>query len=104
MRIEGTPAGTPARQTDASGVSGAGEPVTPIRRTDAVHISSAGRARAEAELPVRGDPATPLTSDQIARIRERINSGAYDSLDVIEAVARRILAAGDLTTGPATGE
>jgi hypothetical protein len=99
MRIQGTPAGTPARHTDATGVSGAGEPVPPVRRTDAVHISMAGRARAEAELPVRPDPASPLTSDQIARIRERIESGAYDSLDVMHAVARRIIAAGDLGPG-----
>ena len=104
MRIEGTSAGTPARHTDAAGVSGAGEPVAPVRRTDAVHISTAGRARAEAELPVRQDPASPLTSDQIARIRERIDSGAYDSLDVIDAVARRILAAGDLATDSAAQE
>lgn len=101
MRIEGTKAGLPARQTDAGAVSGAGQPVPPVRRIDAVHISAAGRARAEAELPVRQDPGTPLSSDQIARIRERISSGAYDSLDVIDAVARRIIAAADLPAADA---
>lgn len=99
MCIQGTPAGTPARDTDATGVSGAGEPAPPVRRTDAVQISTAGRARAEAELPARQDPASRLTSDQIARVREWIDSGEYNSLDVIDAVARRILASGDLGPG-----
>lgn len=96
MRTEGRKAGSPAGQTDAGVVSEAGQPVTPVRRTGAVQISAAGRARTEAELRVRQDPGTPLSSDQIARIRERIRSGAYDSLDVVDAVVRRIIIAADL--------
>lgn len=56
----------------------------------------------ESELP---DPPRPrvgpaevrsLDSAQKARIRSRIIGGAYDSLGVVDAVARRLLDHGDL--------
>jgi hypothetical protein len=38
----------------------------------------------------------PLDSARTARIRSRIMGGAYDSLEVVDAVARRLLDHGDL--------
>lgn len=38
----------------------------------------------------------PLDPRRAVRIRERIMGGAYDSLDVVDAMARRLLDHGDL--------
>jgi len=37
-----------------------------------------------------------LTAERIAEVREKILSGAYNSLDVVDEVARRFLVSGDL--------
>lgn len=37
-----------------------------------------------------------LPPERLAELRRRLLDGAYDSLDVIDEVARRILARGDL--------
>lgn len=76
------------------------KPVSAVRRTDSVRISSAGRALAEQTQPVRQDPDADLTTEQISEIRQRILAGAYDSLEVVEEVARRILASGELGSAP----
>ncbi len=63
-----------------------------IDRSDKVEISDAGRALAARE----GDQASGLDPARAARIRGRILSGAYDTLEVVDAVARRLLDSGDL--------
>jgi negative regulator of flagellin synthesis FlgM len=62
-------------------------------RSDKVQISDAGRA-----LAARSDKAESSSLDpaRAARIRGRILSGAYDTLEVVDAVARRLLDSGDL--------
>jgi negative regulator of flagellin synthesis FlgM len=61
-------------------------------RADKVEISDAGRA-----LAARGDDAASgLDPARAAKIRGRILSGAYDTLEVVDAVARRLLDSGDL--------
>jgi hypothetical protein len=63
-------------------------------RSDKVEISDAGRA-----LAARGTAAADESSLDPARaasIRGRILGGAYNTLDVVDAVARRILDSGDL--------
>ena len=62
-------------------------------RTDKVEISDAGRALAarEVEVPIPG-----LEPARAANIRNRVLSGAYDSLSVVDTVARRLLVSGDL--------
>jgi hypothetical protein len=62
-----------------------------VDRTDKVEISDAGRA-----LAARGDQATGLDPARAAVIRGRILSGAYDTLEVVDAVSRRLLDSGDL--------
>jgi hypothetical protein len=77
---------------------GSVQPLAPVpsstSRSDKVQISDAGRA-----LAARGDDTTKasgLDSSRTEQIRGRILSGAYDTLDVVDAVARRLLDSGDL--------
>ena len=64
-----------------------------VDRSDKVSISDAGRALAARE----GDTdSLALDPARAERIRERVLSGAYDTLEVVDAVARRLLDSGDL--------
>lgn len=61
-------------------------------RSDSVQISAEGRSlasRAESE-------AGSLDPDRVAELRNKVLTGAYNSLDVVDQVARRILTRGDL--------
>jgi anti-sigma28 factor (negative regulator of flagellin synthesis) len=70
-------------RTDAAG--GDERPARP----DRVEISTEGRALAAAG-------AGGLTAERVTEIRQRILAGAYDSTAVIDTVARRMLARGDI--------
>lgn len=61
-------------------------------RSDKVQISNAGRA-----LAARGDALAPAAgaADRTSTIRGRVLNGAYDTLEVVDAVARRLLDSGD---------
>lgn len=72
------------------------KPLSVAGGTESVRISDAGRATARAVAPVVRDPDAELTPEQIARLLHRIETGAYDCLEVIDAVARRIQADEDL--------
>ena len=80
-------ADTASVQTPAAGT-------VSIDRTDKVQISDAGRALAARET----DRTVEAGLDPIraSHIRSRVLSGAYDSLDVVDTVARRLLSSGDL--------
>jgi anti-sigma28 factor (negative regulator of flagellin synthesis) len=66
--------------------------VTPAAgRSDKVQISDAGRA-----LAAREGGSTGLSPERAAQIRQRVLDGAYNSLGVVDEVARRILSSGDL--------
>lgn len=54
---------------------------------DRVELSHAARTMAD---------ATALTDEQVNGIRAKISSGAYDDPRVIDVVARRMLARGDV--------
>lgn len=78
---------------DADDQSGASAAATPVAgRSDKVEISDAGRALAARD----GEQSTGLDPARAARIRGRVLSGAYDTLEVVDAVARRLLDSGDL--------
>jgi hypothetical protein len=64
-------------------------PATPAH--DSVVISEAGRA-----LSTQDSQVTDLDPRQEAVIRQRIVDGAYDALEIVDQVARRILESGDL--------
>ena len=80
-----------------SAPSDATRAVTPVPsstdRSDKVSISDAGRALAARD---GGPESAGLDPARAARIRERVLNGAYDTLEVVDAVARRLLASGDL--------
>ncbi len=63
-----------------------------VDRSDKVQISDAGRALAARE----GDATSGLTPARAATIRGRVLSGAYDTLEVVDSVARRLTDSGDL--------
>jgi negative regulator of flagellin synthesis FlgM len=77
------------REKDVPGQTGGAAP----QRGDKVQISDAGRALA---AQANGDARGTLTPERIAEVRERILSGAYNSLEVVDQVARKMLASGDI--------
>ena len=104
MRIHGKGPGPVGPAQRSTGVTPAGEVGTPpvrpaaaVPRTDSVQISEAGRAKM-AQM-VGGSAAVgraELTPERVAEIRRRVLERAYDSLGVVDEVARRLLASGDL--------
>jgi hypothetical protein len=55
---------------------------------------------ASALAPCEVDDMTGLDSMRVARIRERVLNGAYDSLNVVDSMARRLLDSGELWSEP----
>jgi hypothetical protein len=74
-------------------------PATPSStdKSDKVQISDAGRALAaranDGSDSVNKSSLDPAKAD---KIRSRILSGAYDTVEVVDAVARRLIATGDV--------
>jgi hypothetical protein len=65
-----------------------------INRSDKVEISDAGRALAARETDRTANAG--LDPARASHIRTRVLSGAYNSLDVVDTVARRLMKSGDL--------
>ena len=61
-------------------------------RTDSVQISVVGQSLAGRSERVVGE----LDADRLRELRARVLGGAYDALDVVDEVARRILTRGEL--------
>lgn len=62
-------------------------------KTDSVQISDTGRkmaARAQSQSP------TQMDAERVSELRQKVYQGAYNSLDVVDQVARRIMSRGDL--------
>jgi negative regulator of flagellin synthesis FlgM len=74
------------------------QPVAPAgRAADKVEISEAGRALAAREtesLDAKG--RAELSPERVGEIRQRILEGAYNSVQVVDEVARRMLERGDI--------
>lgn len=94
MRINGsidpvrsTPSGAPAVQRPAQEII-----PTPDRKSassDLVQISDAGRR-------LNTEQANALNPERVAELRTKALTGAYNTLDVVDQVARRILTRGEL--------
>ncbi len=78
-------------KVEKSAVSAAAAVASAAGRNDKVQISDAGRA-----LAAREGSTTALNPERAAQIRQRVLDGAYNSLGVVDEVARRILNSGDL--------
>ncbi|MBL0173435.1 MAG: flagellar biosynthesis anti-sigma factor FlgM [Gemmatimonadaceae bacterium] len=76
----------PTGQSEASPVPGAG-------KSDSVQISDAGRSLAGR---VAKDQQVDFDPERVAELRTKVLTGAYNTLDVVDQVARRILTRGDL--------
>jgi anti-sigma28 factor (negative regulator of flagellin synthesis) len=62
-------------------------------KSDSVQFSDAGRSlagRLESDQQAQFEPA------KVAEMRTKVLNGAYNTLDVVDQVARRIIARGDL--------
>lgn len=82
----------PANRVEADSPKSGGSPKSERKNArDSVEISSAGRSRAE-QLAAR----IPLSDERVAELRERIVTGAYSTDAVVNEVATRIIASGDL--------
>lgn len=75
--------------------SGSGAPASPdaarTSRGDSVQISDAARALAGGRAA-----AGPLTPERTSELRKKVLDGAYNSLNVVDQVAKRILDRGDV--------
>lgn len=60
-------------------------------KSDSVQISDAGRHLAD-----RLEQQDALDPERVAELRTKVLTGAYNTLDVVDQVARRILTRGDL--------
>jgi hypothetical protein len=67
-------------------------------RGDQVQISNAGRALASQAASGAGQTADVqgLSAERVSEIRDRILQGAYNSVEVVDQVARRMLESGDI--------
>src|SRR5262245_6663324 len=94
VRPETTRTTQPADVADRDGVRSVGPTPSASDRSDRVEISDAGRALSarEGDAPSSSAPLDPARAD---RIRQRVLSGAYDTLEVVDAVARRIIDTGE---------
>ena len=70
------------------------EPAPAVRGADAVEISDAGLALATGGTT--GQAASALDPHRVEQIRARILSGAYNSLEMADQIARAVIRSGDL--------
>ena len=90
--------GKPVREPAANPAAPPGSEGARAERPDSVQISDAARARAAKleEVAAGSGSAAELDPERAAEIRRRVLEGAYDSLDVVDTIARRILERGDV--------
>ena len=93
IRPETTQSTQPAGVADSDAVRGVSPTPASVDRGDKVSISDAGRALAARDGGPNGAALDPARASQI---RDRVLNGAYDTLEVVDAVARRLLDSGDL--------
>jgi anti-sigma28 factor (negative regulator of flagellin synthesis) len=84
--------------TESGGKPAPTQPVAPIGRAgDKVQISDAGRALAARETEAMDAKGrAELGPERVTEIRQRILEGAYNSIEVVDEVARRMLERGDI--------
>ncbi len=82
-----TPGLTPAEPRPADPAS----PSPGAAKSDSVEFSSAGRSMAGR---LHGDQE--FDPERVAELRTKVLTGAYNTLDIVDQVARRIIARGDL--------
>ena len=81
------------KEESAKGSAASGQ--SSVSRGDRVDISDAGRVLSS-KGSLLNDMLSVQTSERLATIQRRIDSGAYDTPEMAEEVAHRLLASGDL--------
>jgi negative regulator of flagellin synthesis FlgM len=76
----------------------ASQPAAKVERGDKVEISAVARQLAASTRGVDDVSSTraELSPERVAAIREKILTGAYNSVEVVDQVARKMLASGDI--------
>ncbi|HEX3160429.1 MAG TPA: flagellar biosynthesis anti-sigma factor FlgM [Gemmatimonadaceae bacterium] len=95
--IQPKPPADPREIASPAGPVAPAQPVPPVSRPDRVEISDAGRALAAGETGtgVTAERAE-LSAERLAELRQRVLSGAYNSTEMVDQVARRLLESGDV--------
>jgi hypothetical protein len=93
IRPETAQSSQPAGVADSDAARAVSPTPSSLDRTDKVSISDAGRALAARD---GGPDGAVLDPNRASQIRDRVLNGAYDTLEVVDAVARRLLDSGDL--------
>jgi len=96
IRPDTTRGSQPADSADNANIGPVAPTPSSTDRSDRVEISDAGRALAARGGDVDASSSAGLDPVRAARIRSRVLSGAYDTLEVVDATARRLLDTGDL--------
>lgn len=92
LRPDRAPSGTD--HGDARPAQPPGAPAaSPVPKSDSVQISAAGRSLAER---VEREGEATMAPERVAELRTKVLRGAYNTLDVVDQVARRVLSSGDL--------
>jgi hypothetical protein len=91
IRPDSAQSSQPAGVADSDAARAISPASSSVDRSDKVSISDAGRA-----LAARDGDGAALDPARASQIRDRVLSGAYDTLEVVDAVARRLLDSGDL--------
>lgn len=85
----------PAKQAPGGTTPSASPAAAPAApRGDSVQISDAARALAGSEGGARA--SSSLSADRVSELRQKVLEGAYDSVQVVDQVAKRVLSSGDL--------
>lgn len=92
----------PDRNTSSDSVhaprdGGTSKPVAPVApvsaRRDSVQISDSARTLASR---AESDERARMAPERVAELRQKVYEGAYNALDVVDQVARRILTRGEI--------
>ncbi len=83
---------SPVAPTNTQGQA-APTPVAPVSKADSVQLSESGKSMAR---KLDGEYRDTLDPERTAALRRKVLEGAYNTLDVVDQVARRILQRGDL--------
>jgi len=87
------------REASTRATPSAGAPVQPAAapaRVDRVEISEAGRALSAQSASDAAGAGDGLSADRLTELRQRVLSGAYNSLEMVDQVARRMIQRGDI--------
>ena len=89
--IESTPIRPERTDGGAKKAGEAAEAASQARRADRVEISAEARQAAAKLGEVPG-----LSPERVAEIRQKLADGSYDSAEVVETIARRMIDRGDV--------